>query len=446
MTTKLILYTENQLISNRVGLKTYHMTPKPIFALCLALFPLLLFAQLPAGSIARYSLDNSAVDVSGNGYNGTLTSTSGTANRFATANGATGFTAGSSTGTLPGTLVTAMQDDFSIGYWFNTTMTAPGAAQWYSGTALIDAEVCGSTSDWGTALINGGGVSMGIGNPDITIASPSTSYNDGNWHFVTGTRAEASGTIILYVDGVQVATTSGTATTPRTAPSIIGLGRNDCDATGVYTGSLDDVIAYARVLSPTEVTNLFNYYTATALPLTWVSFTGQAKADQVLLQWQTANVVGNADFEIDRSTDGVNFAEIGLLSNGDSTVVDPGTYSYHFLDPNPVKGLNFYRLKQVDYDGHSSYSAVVEVNIGSALAAFRLQTNPVASTVTLVNTGQQMVERMQVIDVSGRVIIDQAPNSTNSLLSENVQQLQSGYYFLRISSNNNTATLPFIKL
>ena len=423
------------------------MNPKTIFALSLLLLPRLVFAQLPAGSIALYPLNNSANDVSGNGYNGSLTSTAGAANRFASAGNATGFTAGLSTGMLPGTLVAALKDDFSIGFWFNTTMTAPTSTQWYGGTALVDAEVCGGTSDWGTALINGGAVAVGIGNPDITIVSTGTSYNDGNWHFVTATRAEAAGTITLYVDGVQVATNSSTATSARTAPTLIGLARNVCVATGVYTGSLDDVIAYPRVLSSTEVNNLYTYFNTVALPLTWESFTGQAKAGQVILNWQTGNVKGNDRFTIERSTNDSNFAQIGWLSNSDGIVTDPGTYQYTFTDPNPSPGNNFYRIKQTDIDGRYTYSHVIEVTIGpGAHPGLRLHNNPVTSSITLINSSQQRVERLQIIDLTGRMLIDQAPHSTNVWITQDVQHLQAGYYLLRTFSNNISATLPFIKL
>lgn len=421
------------------------MLAKTIAATFFALLPVFLFAQLPAGAIALYPLNNSATDISGNGFNGTLTSTSSTSNRFATAGIATAFTAGTSTGTFPGTLVTAMQNDFSIGYWFNTTMNAPSSTQWYGGTALVDAEVCGGATDWGTALINGGSVAFGIGNPDITIISPATNYNDGNWHFVTATRAAAAGTITLYVDGAQVASTTGTATTARTAPTLLGLGRNVCVATGVYTGSLDDAIAYSRTLTPTEANNLFTFYSGITLPLNWLSFTGQADAGNVRLQWQVSDVTNNDHFEIDHSTDGATFTQIGSLSNGDKTLTQ-GILTYQYTDPNPAKDHNFYRIKQVDLDGRYSYSSIVEVNVTAASATIRLQTNPVHDAITLLNPGQQLINRLRILDVSGRVILDQTPNSSNTSITTDLRQVQPGYYLLRFSTATTTSTIAFIKL
>jgi|GEM_PF-873192 len=423
------------------------MTKTTVLAILLFVSPLALVAQLPSGAVALYPADNNSInDISGNGYNGTLTSTTAATNRFGTSNSSIHFTASGSTGTLPSGLVTAMKDDFTIGYWFNTTMTAPSSSQWYGGSALVDAEVCGGTTDWGTALIDGGKVSMGIGNPDITIKSTSATYNDGAWHFVTATRDEAAGVITLYVDGAQVATTTGTATTARTAPTLIGMARNVCASTGAYTGNLDDVIAYSRALSSTEVSNLYNYYSASPLPLKWVSFTAQARGDHVDLHWQAANVTNNDHFDIERSAGGNSFSTIGSLSNNSGEMDISGGGSYRFTDPAPVEGDDLYRIRQVDIDGRYSWSPTVEVRVTPQAEGIYLRANPVRDAVTLVNTRQQMVRALQVLDLSGRVIISRTCNSPNNLISENVGWLKPGYYFLRISTGENAMTMRFIKL
>lgn len=404
-----------------------------VFCVCLSISHFAAFAQLPAGSIAQYPLDNSATDISGNGYNGTLVSTAAAANRFGTAGLATAFVAGTSTGTLPSGLVTALANDFTIAYWFRTTMSAPSSTQWYGGAALVDAEVCGGTSDWGTALINGGEVAMGIGNPDITITSP-LSYNDGAWHFVTATRAAAAGIITLYIDGSQVATTSGTSTAARVAPPFIGLGRNPCVATAVFTGSLDDAIAYNSVLTPAQVSNMYTYFSSITLPLQWKSFTGQVQAGLVYLQWTTENSVGAPHFEIERSTDGTTFAKIGE------------TFTTQFIDRNPARGNNFYRIRAVDVDGASSWTSILELSLVNAGTGIHLQSNPVTDELVLINNSQLPVQRLQVLEVSGRVLIDQAPNSGNTQLGLNVSALKAGFYFLRIGQSENTTTIAFVKL
>jgi hypothetical protein len=415
------------------------------FVIGLSICPVLLFGQ-PAGSIARYPLDNSATDVSGNGYNGTLTGTSNDANRFATANTATAFVSGTGSGSFPAALVTALSNDFSIGYWFKTTMSAPTAAQWYSGISLVDAEVCGVTNDYGTALIDGGKVAMGIGNPDITIKSTLATYNDGAWHFVTATRNQAGGVIILYIDGAQVATSSGTSTLALTAPAFIGLGTNPCNGSGVFTGSLDDAIAYNRVLTPAEVTNLFNFYNAVPLPLHWGSFTGQVEGATVYLEWETDNSGNNDHFEIEHSATGIDFSAIGVVPDKDATHISAGGSWYDFTDPHPAKGNNFYRIRQVDRDGKYSWSSILEFSVVQAVSGIHLRTNPVLDAATLMNNDQLLIQRMQVMDISGRVLIDQAPRSSNTQLNIGMQSLRPGYYLLKIGVAGNNTTIGFVKI
>jgi hypothetical protein len=178
------------------------------------------------------------------------------------------------------------------------------------------------------------------------------------------------------------------------------------------------------------------------LPLKWVSFTARAVGDQVDLQWVTTDVVNNDHFEIERSTDGNTFVTIGSLSNKTGEL----GASYNFTDPSPVKGVDLYRIRQVDIDGQYSWSSTVEVTITPGTQGIYLQANPVSEAVTLINTRQQLVRGLQILDLSGRVLTDINSNSSNTRISANVGWLQPGYYFLRVFTAANATTLRFIKL
>ena len=64
-----------------------------------------------------------------------------------------------------------VQDDFTLSFWVNTTSAGSGSVHWYQGIGLLDGEVGGVTNDFGTALMAGGRVGFGVGNPDITLIS-----------------------------------------------------------------------------------------------------------------------------------------------------------------------------------------------------------------------------------------------------------------------------------
>jgi len=420
------------------------MIKQIIFSCIVVSFPFISFSQVPGSSIAKYQLNSNANDYSGSGYNGTLTSVTSVANRFGVSGTASGFVAGVSTGTLPAGLVTATQNDFTLGFWFKTSMVAGSSTQWYGGNALVDAEVCGQTNDWGIALIDGGKICLGVGNPDITIKSAAAGYNNNAWHFVTATRNKTAGTIVLYADGVQVASSSGINTASLTSPSLVGLGRNPCATGGVYTGSLDDIIFYNRVLTPAEVSGMYTSLNAVVLPVKWISFTGIYAGNQVQLQWEVQETAGNDHFEIEQSADGINFSQAGLLKPGDA-VVAGGNQLYHFSFSNPSGGDHFYRIRQVDKDGTPSYSKTIKLAVGDAVSGLRLQTNPVTAQVVLVNQRQALIQRLQLTDMKGRILVSRTVNSAGVLVKQQVLQLSAGLYLLTVFTATGKTSLPFIK-
>lgn len=163
------------------------------------------------------------------------------------------------------------------------------------------------------------------------------------------------------------------------------------------------------------------------------------------LQWATDHSADNNFFDIERSTNGTDFSSIGELPSQDNGNT-AGVMLYTFTDPNPPKGNDFYRIMEVDKDGQQSWSSIVEVSVGNVATGVHLQNNPVANQVTLVNSGQVLIQRMQVLDLSGKVLIDQAPYSTNSVLQLSTSNLPSGYYLLRVSVPGKTTTINFVKL
>lgn len=411
---------------------------KSLLTICSTVFySLIVSAQAPSGVAARYLLDNNALDNSGSSYNGTLTNTTAAADRFNNAGKATSFVTGSSTGQLPNALQLRIQNDFTVNFWFRTNMTARTGGSWYNGNPLIDAEVCGGVNDWGISLIDGGKVCFGIGPTDVTIKSIAN-YNDNNWHFVTATRTRTSGVITLYVDGAQVATNTA-STGALTSPPFIYLGRSNCDVPPVYTGLLDELTFYDRALTGTEATQFYNFSRLFTLPLQWVAFTGQAQNNRVVLNWKVAAMVDNAAFEVEQSTDGRSFTKTGALTPHDAVT------DYSFTTTALQAGKYYFRIKQVDIDGKSSFSKTITVDIKGGAGQLSLQTNPASSKLVVKNTQDSPVEALTIVDLAGRIIKREKKNTTASVIETNIETLTSGYYILKITTKEQQVSLPFIK-
>jgi len=96
------------------------------------------------------------------------------------------------------------------------------------------------------------------------------------------------------------------------------------------------------------------------LPVELVMFETSRHNDMVLLEWVTGSEINNEKFLIERSTDGVDFRYIGEVEgNGDSREKK----YYKFMDEKPESGVNYYRLKQMDFDGNFEYSPLKAVSM-----------------------------------------------------------------------------------
>ena len=104
-------------------------------------------------------------------------------------------------------IATVPRRDFSLVVEFRTSSSCGTFGQWYHGCGLMDAEVGGTTRDYGLSM-GAGRLLFGAGAPDVTISSP-LAYNDGEWHRVVATREVGTGAMTLEVDGSVVATGSG---------------------------------------------------------------------------------------------------------------------------------------------------------------------------------------------------------------------------------------------
>ncbi len=95
------------------------------------------------------------------------------------------------------------------------------------------------------------------------------------------------------------------------------------------------------------------------LPITLCKWTAQNLTTSVLLEWTTATEEGNNYFTIERSFDGVNWETLGKVEGAGTTSM---SHSYSFEDKNPLSGISYYRLKQTDFNGKSTYSSIKCIN------------------------------------------------------------------------------------
>ncbi len=166
------------------------------------------------------------------------------------------------------------------------------------------------------------------------------------------------------------------------------------------------------------------------LPISLLSFTGWLQGNQTNLYWQTASEINFSRFEVERSADAVRFKKIGdKLSNANIL----GS-AYSLTDAQPLQGRNYYRLKIIDKDGSSTYSAVVLVILNKDKFSVLISPNPGMGkfSIQLFNWNNQNGS-VRIADMNGRIVYKKESIGRNvSTLPIDIQGLAKGMYMVTI--------------
>ncbi|MBK8565375.1 MAG: hypothetical protein IPN76_19020 [Saprospiraceae bacterium] len=143
------------------------------------------------------------------------------------------------------------------------------------------------------------------------------------------------------------------------------------------------------------------------LPVELLDFQAFAEGEKIRLAWKTASEQNNEGFFLERlSVDGLRWTEIGFVAGNGTTTTKQ---SYQFYDEKPLPGVNYYRLRQMDFDGREEFSEVVSLdfpgfeNLESLVRVFP---NPVTGgELTLVLPGDFEEEIIaEIFDTTGRLM------------------------------------------
>ncbi len=164
------------------------------------------------------------------------------------------------------------------------------------------------------------------------------------------------------------------------------------------------------------------------LPVTLTTFNAMADGKNVRLHWQTRTEKNNNGFAIERSANGTDFYQIGFVKgNGNNNDIN----TYHFIDYTPVRGKNFYRLKQVDENGRFNLSSVRLVTFG-AQPTITFYPNPVINELVINGNGAPLVGTILLYDAAGRVMLQSKMGSAD-VQRIDVSRLAGGIYFYRFN-------------
>lgn len=176
-----------------------------------------------------------------------------------------------------------------------------------------------------------------------------------------------------------------------------------------------------------------------ALPVELVSFQVGKEEGKVNLKWVTATEINNDGFEIQHSVNGIDFENIGWEKGFGNT---NKTQYYEFHHGNP-KEVNYYRLKQIDFDGQFEYSPIRSVKIENEYNGkiIELYPNPAQNEITL--NGLTEFSDVKIYNLMGENVTDKIEFIKNGeqILVINLSLLSNGIYYIK----TKTATKKFIK-
>lgn len=169
------------------------------------------------------------------------------------------------------------------------------------------------------------------------------------------------------------------------------------------------------------------------LPVELLFFRGAPKASDVLLEWATASEQNNDFFEMQRSVDGREFEVLGKVPGAGT---HSGLLTYEFTDRSPRTGVNYYRLRQVDFDGAFEYSSIISVKAAGKESGMALYPNPAGEyvEVSLPADWSEGEKELLLRDVSGRVLRKFQYSNVDGPLRVSTEGLPGGYYTLQASN------------
>jgi hypothetical protein len=182
------------------------------------------------------------------------------------------------------------------------------------------------------------------------------------------------------------------------------------------------------------------------LPVTWLEFTvegtEQGWAD---LHWTTGSEINSDHYTVERSRDGEQFVDLGDVA---AIGLSSTPTSYAFLDKEPHPGINYYRIRQTDMDGSTSFTPVKSVVIAIGLGDALVIPNPTSGDANLSFTSysEDKVD-IAIHDAFGRVVHEQMAQGHTGYNSQLIRtsELAQGVYSITLGNIDRQLTVRFIR-
>jgi hypothetical protein len=185
------------------------------------------------------------------------------------------------------------------------------------------------------------------------------------------------------------------------------------------------------------------------LPVDLMTFNGERKHDVNELTWTTSSEQNNAYFNLQYSTNGIDFKTIAKVNSQAPSGNSQTELNYSFEHTKPNLGHNYYRLEQVDIDNNSRFNdEVIDLMWGNNGSSIQLYPNPTLEILNIdLYTTNVQYTIVNVLDLSGRIVkqLKKRNEVGMNTLSINLSELNSGLYIIQVYGNDKLSHVSKIK-
>lgn len=181
-----------------------------------------------------------------------------------------------------------------------------------------------------------------------------------------------------------------------------------------------------------------------AAPVSLISFTVKpTDANSVAINWSTESEENNEFFSIEYSTNGRDFIELERVLGAGTTVE---AQQYHFMHKDVERGTNYYRLRQVDFDGTFSFSDI-EVVVLKTQSEISIQPTLARNNILVsLNERSRNDGTIEIINWLGQVVFSENFSGDGDNIIVHVGDFESGHYIVRINTGNGIQSSRFVKI
>jgi len=180
---------------------------------------------------------------------------------------------------------------------------------------------------------------------------------------------------------------------------------------------------------------------ATTLDIKLISFEAKQEDSGVILIWKVASETDNDFMAVERSFDGELFSEIGQVKGRGTTLIP---FTYNFVDYSASEGVNYYRLRQVDFDKSIQYSKVIAINAPGSVDILSFP-NPAKDKITVQYDYSKGAGNIQMFDALGRRVNASIAGYAGNYEVKLPDGLAKGTYWLKVERGGQVQTLPVVK-